>query len=457
VIGSPPTGEETRRFLDSADPQKRSLLIDELLNREEYAAYWTLLWSDLLRVDASALGPQASYAITRWLRRQFAENRPYDEMVQEILTVRGSVQSEGPAAFYATLAGPKQMASATSQLFLGVRIECAECHHHPFERWSQRDYVAYASFFTSVGQKTLPDRVKAIRSQNGSDLPHPRTKEKIPAAGLGESKPATETEPGPRGNLRPALAEWMTGESNPFFARAIANRLWAHYLGRGLVEPVDDIRASNPARNEPLLAALEQHLREVDYDLKAFTRTVMNSRVYQLSTETNPTNASDEQLFSHATFRPLPAEVLLDTICQATDCAEKFQGFGEGAKAIELWDSRTPSYFLRIFGRPERTTVCECERGDLPSISQSLHLMNSPKITQKVEHRQGRARRLADSDAAPVEVVESLYLNVLNRRPSNEERQLMLAVFQEPGVSRRTAVEDVLWTLMNTKEFLFNH
>ena len=273
-----------------------------------------------------------------------------------------------------SLKQPTEAASAISQLFLGVRIECAQCHHHPFERWSQQDFYALSGFFTGIKQKSLPDGSTSLVLAAAHDLKHPRSGEIIPAAGLGQAAETGQTiESGQAGTDRPAadlietlrgrdrreqLASWMTESSNPFFARAIANRIWAHYFGRGLVEPIDDMRASNPATNEPLLDALAQHLRETGYDLKAFTRTLLASRVYQLSGETNETNLADKQYFSHAESRTLPAEVLLDAISQVTASPEKFNGWPLGARAIDVWDNRMPSYFFRIFGRPQRTTVC---------------------------------------------------------------------------------------------------
>ncbi len=454
VIGTLPTAEETRRFLNDPAPDKRSRLVDDLLNRPEYAAYWALRWCDLLKVDANALGATGSVGIHRWLRNQFRDNRPYDEIVRDILTARGHLEAIGPTPFYTTLDKPNELASATSQLFLGVRIECAECHHHPFERWSQADFTAYAGFFTGLKTKSLPDGSKSLIADLGRDLKHPRTGETVLPAGLGQTALESDALPHDR---RLALTDWMTNLKNPFFAKSITNRLWAHYFGRGLVEPLDDIRATNPATNEPLLNALAESLIEDDYDLKKFTKTMLASRVYQLSHQTTETNATDQQNFSHAAYRPLPAEVLLDAVCQATDVPEKFNGWPIGARAIEVWDNRMPKYFFRIFGRPQRTTVCACERGDDPTISQALHVMNSPEIGGKVGHRLGRARQLAESQRTPDEIIEELYLATLNREPTPAELRLMRSAFADQTTDRQTAVEDVLWTLLNTKEFLFNH
>jgi hypothetical protein len=431
----------------------RAKLVERLLDRSEYADYWTMRWADILRVDKDAVTPQGAVAMTRWLRRQFAENRPYDAFVREIITARGDTAAEGPASFYRVLDKPDLASRSVSQVFLGTRIECAQCHHHPAERWSQDDYYALAGFFTGLGRKKLPSGDDAIFPQPGTELKHPRTEKAVPVHALGA--PVADFSQVP--DRRTVLADWMLAPENPFFARSIANRLWAHYFGRGLVEPVDDLRATNPATNEPLLTALAQHLWEQKFDLKAFTRTLLNSRVYQLSSTPLPLNRTDEQNFSHAMEKSLPAEVLLDAISQVTGVPEKFNGWPEGYRAVQIWDNRMPSYFFRIFGRPVRASVCECERSSEPSISQALHLMNSPEITEKLRARSGSVRRLASSTLSPAELVDELYLSTLSRRPREKERTVMLALFQDPGASRAEAVEDALWSLLNTKEFTFNH
>ncbi|HTE21369.1 MAG TPA: DUF1549 and DUF1553 domain-containing protein, partial [Armatimonadota bacterium] len=431
VIGTLPTAAEARAFLAECAAERavsgksapaprqaegaafmaRARLVDRLLERPEYADYWTMRWSDILRVDKDVATPQGAVAMTRWLRRQFAENRPCDALARDILTARGDMNAEGPAAFYRVLDKPELVSRSVSQLFLGVRIECAQCHHHPSDRWGQDDYFALAGFFTGVGRKKLPGGREALVSAEGTELKHPRTGKPIPAQALGAAPADFSGVP----DRRVRLADWMTAPENPFFARSIANRLWAHYFGRGLVEPIDDMRATNPATNEPLLAELAGHLRAVKYDLKAFTRTLLTSRAYGLSSLPNASNKSDEQNFSHAMEKALPAEVLLDALCQATGTPEKYSGWPEGYRAIQVWDNRIPSYFFRIFGRPVRASVCECERSSEPSIAQALHLMNSPEITEKIRSRTGTARRLAESALPPREVVDELYLMTLAR------------------------------------------
>lgn len=453
TIGMLPTTDEARRFLSDTSADRRSRLIDELLDRDEYADYWTMKWLDVLRADQLKVTPEGAVGMQRWLHESFATNRTFDSMVHELLTWQGPTQARGPGAFYALSKKPDDTSRAVSQLLLGVRIECAQCHHHPSERWSQADYTALAGFFTGTRLKKLPGGGQAVVSFGGKDLPHPRTGETVPAAALG-AIPADFSQSGDR---RTILAAWLTDPENTFFARAIANRLWAHYFGRGLIEPVDDIRATNPPTNEPLMLALEQHMRDVKFDLKAFTRTLLNSRTYQLTSRTLPSNADDRQNFSHAAWKVLPAEVLLDNISRATGVAEAFNGWPAGYRAVQVWDNRMPSYFFRIFGRPARATVCECERSDEPSIAQALHLLNSPEISDKIAHRRGLAARLAASDRTPEQIIEELYLTALSRFPAAAETRLMLQAFASPATSRATATQDVLWAILNSREFVFNH
>lgn len=451
TIGTLPTGDEVRQFLSDNAPDKRSRLVDRLLERDEYVDYWTMNWLNILRADQLTISPQGAVAMQRWLRSGFAQNRPFDEFATDLLTVQGNTSAEGPGSFYKILNKPDEAARSISQLLLGVRIECAQCHHHPSERWSQSDYVGLAGFFTGLTLKKLPNEEQAVVSFGGSDLPHPRSGETVTARALGAA-PADFSKVSDR---RRVLAEWLTADHNPFFAKAIANRLWAHYFGRGLIEPIDDIRDTNPATNPALMDALAGHMRDVRYDLKAFTRTLLNSRLYQLSSSSLPSNIDDQQNFSHFIQKSQPAEVLLDAISQSTGVPEEFNGWPKGHRAIQIWDNHMPSYFFRIFGRPVRATVCECERSNEPSIAQALHLLNAPEIFEKISHRDGRVRRLAASEMSPTELIDELYLSTLSRLPTSTEKELMLSAFSD--ADRRAAAEDVLWALLNSKEFVFNH
>lgn len=453
TIGTLPTAAEAREFIADSAPFKRAELIDKLLERDEYAIYWAMQWLNLLRADRSKISAEGALAMQRWLQRAFAENHPYDVMARRILTVRGNVSADGPGSLYKSIAAPDELGRSLSQLLLGVRIECAQCHHHPSERWRQEDYVGLAGFFTGVKLKSLPRGKEAIISQGGDDLPHPRTGHLIPTRALG----AMAADFTHQNDRRKVLADWMTAPDNPYFAKAIANRLWAHYFGRGLIEPIDDIRDTNPATNAILMQALVDHLRQVNYDLRQFTRTLLNSRVYQLSSLANSSNIDDYQNFSHATDKSLPAEVLLDAICQSTGVSEKFNGWPAGYRAIQVWDNRIHSYFFRLFGRPVRATVCECERSDEPSIAQALHLLNSPEIGDKISSRHGTARQLANSDLSNEEIIEELYLGTVSRFPETIDRLSMLRAFDRLDTDRRAATEDVLWALLNSKKYLFNH
>ena len=449
MIGTLPTAAEAKNFLQDTSSTKRSALVDALLKRSEYSDYWAMQWADLLRIDRDVLNVQGSVAMTRWLKKQFQENRPYDAFVRDVLTAHGSVGAESPAGFYKVVTKPDVMARSISQLFLGVRIECAECHHHPSDRWGQEDYYGLAGFFTGVGKKAGSSG-EAIIFTSGGDVKQPGAGKVVPTHALG----AEHARIGDQEDRRKHLADWMTSPSNPWFSRAIVNRVWAHYFGHGIVDPIDDLRVTNPASNEPLLADLSKFFIESKYDLQALTRLILNSRTYQMS-GSNAENRSDSQNFSHSQSRAMPAEVLLDAICQVTGVAEKFNGWPEGARAIQMWDNRMPSYFLKIFGRPVRTSVCECERSNEPSIAQALHLMNSAEISAKIHSRKGTARKLAMTNLSPEAIIDELYLGLLSRFPSADERNIMMDFFKAEGQQRQGAIEDVMWTLLNTKEFVF--
>ena len=452
TIGTLPTAAEARSFLANSAPEKRHQLIESLLERPEYADYWTQRWADMLQADKDIITPQGTVSMSRWVHQQIADNVPYDRFVSTVLTAQGSTLGHSPAAFFQVQADPEKAARAVSQLFLGVRIECAQCHHHPFERWDQHDYFAFAGFFTGIDRKPGPNGSVKIVNKPGEDLRHPRTQVTVATAALGA---ATAQFPTPRAR-REVLAAWLASSSNPLFVRTIVNRLVAHYFGRGLVEPVDDLRATNPASNEPLMQALCDHMVAVNFDVKAFTRTLLNSQVYQLSSAVSESNRLDDQNYSHAAVKPLPAEVLLDAVSQATGVHERFNGWPDGYRAIQIWDNKLPSLFLETFGRPVRQTVCACERGVEPSIAQALHLMNSESTTTKLEDRRSRTAQLAESDLSNSSVVEELYLSTLSRWPSPEELQLMETTLADSN-NRRQAIEDIFWTLLNTREFVFNH
>ncbi len=452
IIGTLPTAEEARRFLGDKHPQKRGRLVDELLDRPEYADYWALKWADLLRVDRQALGHKSAYAFYRWIRESLARNKPMDQFARELLLAEGPLEEVGPANFYKVVRKPGDMASSLAQLFLGVRIACAECHHHPFDRWSQTDYYGMQAFFTPLNVKAAP-RGELLEAAGDPLTKHPRTGATVHAHALGTPMPAASTS----GERRVALAAWFTAPDNPWFARNVANRLWAHFLGRGLVEPVDDVRDTNPPSNPALLDALAKHVVDAKFDLKQTMRAITASATYQRSTKPNATNAGDEINAGRALFRRIDAEVLLDMVSQTTGVAERFSGAPTGTRAIQLWDSKVPHYFLKLFGRPQRVTACECERNIEPGVSQVLHLLNSPEIQAKLSHDRGMVAKLVQAQADNGALVEELYLTFYSRLPTPEEKATAFKHLVRAASHRRAAAEDLAWSLLNSLEFVFNH
>ena len=386
------------------------------------------------------------------MRDAVAANKPLDQFAREVLTAAGPLTETAPANFYRVVTKPGEASSTLAQVFLGVRIACAECHHHPFDRWSQTDYFGMQAFFTGVAVRPSP-RGEVVSSEGGGVSRHTRTGDEVFAHALGEDAPTAK----PIGDPRTHLADWLTRPDNPWFARNLANRVWAHFLGRGLVEPVDDFRATNPPSNPELLDALARHLVENKYDLRALIRAVTASRVYQLSSLPNATNERDEQNYSRALLKRVPAEVLLDMVSQTTGVPERFSNAPPGTRAVQLWDSKVSHYFLRTFGRPERVTACECERNAEPSVAQVLHLLNAPEVQAKLSHEAGFVAKLVrrHSDDAPL--VEELYLTFYSRPPTDTERKAALAFLDKHKDRRRQAAEDLAWSLLNSLEFVFNH
>jgi hypothetical protein len=352
--------------------------------------------------------------------------------------------------FYRAARTTEDATKAVSQAFLGIRLECAQCHHHPFEKWGQDDFYGLAGFFYGLERKSL-NRVEGelVFHAGFRATPLPPTNRVVPTRPPGGPVLKSSTE----GDPRQALAEWMTGADNPWFARLVVNRLWKHYLGRGLVEPEDDLRSTNPATNEPLLAYLADQLVAQRYDLKAVTRLILESRTYQLSGAPNAVNREDEQNYSHHRSRRLSAEVLLDAICAVTEAPEPFPGRPRGTRAIELWDNRLPSYFLDIFGRSERVSPCECGRSNEPTMAQCLHLMNAPEVERKITSPTGRLARLLRAGAGEEKVVEELCLAALGRPPGEKEKRAARKLFAQGPPEQ--AAQDFLWALLNSYDFLF--
>ncbi len=469
LTGTVPNAGETRRFMASHDPNKRQKTVDALLDSPAYVDAWTYRLGDMLRCSRRTMGVKGMTAFHRYLRDAVARNRRWDEVVREMITASGSLWDVGPANYYGVGASPEEWAENTSQVFLGIRIQCARCHNHPFERWTQADYFRFAAFFARLKTKSGGERGDtAVFTVDEGEIKHPKTAAVMEPLALGmsplrrrggamaRSHGAAGTAQGDgEADRRAALARWLTAPENPWFARAIVNRLWGRLLGRGLVEPVDDVRATNPAVNEAALRALADDFVANDYDLKHTLRVICGSETYQRASEPNETNRLDEAQFSRHLVRRLSAEQILDAVVHATGVPEKFPGIPLGARAAQLPDTAVPSYFLDLFGRPARASVCECEREDRPNLAQTLNIMNGDSVNAKIRAPEGRLARLLDSPRSDAEVLEELFLSTLTRLPTPAERQQALATVRG-APSRKEGFGDLLWALLNSREFLFS-
>ena len=450
-IGTLPTVEEVTSFLADQSPDKRSRQIKHVLNRREYTDYWTLKWADVLMVNPEKMGARGAYEFHQWLRQQIQDNRPYDQWVRELVTASGNSGKYGPTNFFRAAETVEEVTKTVSQAFLGIRMECAQCHHHPFEKWAQSDFYGLAGFFTGLQRKPLGNDRLLIFHPGHQAAKVPVSDQVVPTQPPG-GEPLNGLD---QGDPRIQLADWMISPKNPYFSRLVANRLWKHYLGVGLVEPEDDLRTTNPATNEPLLDYLAQQVISSRFDLKQVTQLILESNTFQLSSKSNQLNFDDNQYYSHYRIRRLPAEVLLDAISQVTDSPEQFVGMAPGTRAIELWDNRLPSYFLDTFGRSLRESPCECGKSDEPTMAQALHLMNAPEIEAKVTAAAGHAQQLAKTNLTREEITNRLCLTVLGKPATAREQTVAEALFQKQ--SRQTATADLMWTLINCYDFLFIH
>jgi hypothetical protein len=455
LCGRLPTAAEARAFLADTAADKRAKLIDRLLDSPDYPAYFAMRWGTILRNSNLAGSTNAAYAFHNWIKDSIARNRPYDEFVRGIVAAAGEWQ-EAPAINWYWQSRDDQLhqvTADTAQVFLGVRLQCARCHHHPYERWGQADYYGLAGFFTRLGRKSFGEPPPYFASANVT------TGEKDPLTGK-TPEPKYLDGPGakftPEQDPRHALVDWMAKPDNPFFARALVNRLWGHFLGRGLYHEVDDLRETNPPSNPELLDALAQDFIKHKFDVKYIIRTIVNSRVYQLSSEPTPHNKNDRQNYARYYARRLPAEVLLDAINQTTGTRGNFSGVGSNARAVDLPHEGFGSYFLDTFDRPRRVTGCECERSTGATLAQVLLLGNSDEIESKIAAGDGRLAKLLKEKKPIRDILEELYLTAYARRPSAEELKRTLAHI-EGAANKQQALEDVLWTILNTKEFMFNH
>ena len=474
TIGVLPTPEETRAFLAADGSDKRDRLIDALLARPEFVDYWTYRWADMLMINGKLLRPEAVKAYYLWLRERVAENTPWDELARQLVTASGDSMKNGATNFYAVNQDPETMAENVSQTFLALSINCAKCHNHPLEKWTNDQYYAFANLFSRVrakgwgGDSRNGDGVRTLYVEPRGELLQPRTgKPQIPAPLDGEALDPDDPE-----DRRYHLAKWLTAPENPYFTRTIANRVWAAFFGMGIVDPVDDLRASNPASNEPLLTALADSLVSNGYDLKALMRIILQSETYQRSSVTLPENAGDTRYFSRYYPRRLIAEVLHDAIAGITDIPGEFTSvklqdgsmqktdfYPKGTRALQLYDSAVASYFLQTFGRNDRDIACECERSIQPSMVQAMHLSNGDTVNQKLAKPDSRVTKLmAKAGADSERLVEEAFMLCLSRKPTDAEKKPFVEAFAKgAGGARREALEDLFWALMTSREFLFQH
>ncbi|VTS08790.1 DUF1553 domain-containing protein [Tuwongella immobilis] len=470
LTGTLPTPQQIRDFVADAAADKRSKLVDRLLETPEYSFYFANKWADILRVKRRQQPDRAfgTFAFHGWIRDAIARDVPYDQFARSILSAVGDESKYPPAVWYKEIQTAEQFVDDLSQVFLGQRLACANCHHHPYEKWSQDDYWGLAAFYGRLGRKTvtLPG-VTPQNQRNQRQLLFVRSNGTVTNKRTGKAaafKPldgdeltiAEDTDP------RLALADWMVDAKNPFFAKTVANRYWAHFLGRGIVDPLDDMRITNPPSNPELLDALAADLVKNRYSLKSLIRTIVNSRTYQLSSTPNDFNARDKQAYSRYYPKRLSAEVLFDAVCQVTDSPSNFSGLPNDRfapnRAIMLPDESFTSYFLDVFGRPQRISACECERVNEANLAQSLHLLNSDEVQSKLSRGDGRADRLAkDKSKSDDEKIDELFLWVVGHKPSAKQKQMALEHLQQNPKDPKQAYENMIWALINSKAFLFNY
>jgi hypothetical protein len=454
IVGLPPTIDEYNRFMASTDPNKRSKWIDELLERKEFSEIWVSKWAELLQVRTDPtknVSQKAMFLYYNWLVEKLSKNTPMDEMVQELLGAGGGTFKNPATNFYQLTSELLPLTENVAQVFMGIRIQCAQCHNHPFDRWTQNDYYSFAAFFSQIGRKQGEDyRETIIFNSGGGEVNHPVGGRVMPPKYLGDEAPNVAGK-----DRRVELAKWLASPRNPWFATSFANRVWAHFMGVGIVEPVDDFRVSNPATNPELLDALGKHFTDTKYNLKALVRDICNSRTYQRSTHRNESNTEDERNFAHSLVRRLKAETLLDTISAVTETKDKFDGLPLGARAVQIADGGRSTYFLKTFGRATRETPCSCEVKMEPTLSQALHLLNGDTANAKIKQG-GLVAKLTTTKKLPEERITDLYLRAFSRKPTKPELD-KLAPLIKNAKDQSQALEDIFWALLNSREFLFNH
>jgi mono/diheme cytochrome c family protein len=455
VVGLLPTEEESAKFFADASTDKRARLVDTLLARKEFTEMWVMKWAELLQIRTNPTN-QVSYKATllyyNWLKERISGNVPFNKIVQELLASNGGTFTNPATNYFQIERDTLKVSENVAQVFMGMRLQCAQCHNHPFDRWTMNDYYGFASFFSQIGRKQAEDpRETVVFNAGGGEVNHIVTKAPQKPKFLGAEEPDLTGK-----DRRAALVEWMASPRNPYFATNLSNIIWAHFFGVGIIDPVDDVRISNPASNPELLTALGTKLTEYEYDFKKLVRDICNSRTYQLSSRVNDSNADDEKNFSHALIRRQRAEVMLDTISQVTDTRNKFQGLPLGARAVQIADGNVSTYFLRTFGRAERATVCSCEVKMDPNLGQALHLLNGDVTQSRIAEGQ-TVQKLLAAGKAPLDVLDSLYLRGFARKPTAAEVKPVSDALAATPAEAQAILEDVFWALLNSKEFMFNH
>jgi len=457
ITGRLPSEQEVRDFVVSTDPNKRDQLVDRLVDSPEYADLFANKWNMVLRNKRKQpTDTRGTYEFYNWIRDSLYENRPYDQMVREVLTAAGEVTTNPTVTWYREVAQINEQVEDTAQLFLGLRIQCARCYHHPFEKWSQDDYYGFSAFFSRVGRKNgaNPREQRIFHNDGQASATNPRSNKALKPTGLGAPALDIAADRDPRHYL----VDWMSSKENKFFAYSLVNRYWKHFFDRGIVEPEDDMRETNPPSNPELIKALANYFIESGFDLKQLVRTICKSTTYQLSSLPNDYNLKDKQNFSRYYPRRLKAEVLYDGLHQVTATTQSYTGLPEGTSAMQLPDPTVGPYFLKVFGQPQADTACECERSQEANLAQSLHLLNSSEVQGKISNASGRSAILTnDKDRTDEQKIQELYRWVYSRNPDAEEMQIALNHLKKHEQNKKVAWEDIIWALINTKEFLFNH
>jgi hypothetical protein len=458
VVGQLPTRQEHDAFLASTGPDKRKKLIDDLLGRKEFVEMWVMKFAELLKIRSSTeVSAKSALLYYNWLEDKLARNVPMDQIVQQLLASDGGTFKNAATNYYEVERDPLKLAEDTAQVFMGMQVKCSQCHNHPFDRWTMNDYYGFAAFFSQIARKQAEDpRERIIANSGGGEVTNPVSKKIAKPKFLGGEEPDTVGK-----DRREVLAQWLASPKNPYFAKNLANIVWQHFMGKGIVDPVDDVRISNPASNPELLETLGQKFQDYHYDFKQLVRDICNSRTYQTAAETNESNQGDERNFAHATVRRMRAEVLLDCMAQVTETPEKYRGLPLGARATDIADGNTTTYFLRTFGRASRETVCSCEVKMEPNLSQALHLLNGQTIRRELAQSQVIPTMLK-AGKSPDEIAEELYVRCFGRKPNDQELEVIRAQLPKGGDKNRAQetrklLDDVFWALLNSEEFMFDH